>query len=368
MSNKVGLVSCAYSGLKLVAYQDFVGLVESVNHHPFFDVPVKKLSYYLGRSENTQPTEKEQYLIGLYPLVWTKNHFARPMDLDSTQVFTLFSKARILIHRLAKLEKTNEALRESIKKTSGYRSADQHNKNLLIQRADLVKEFFQAIPSIRITADNYQDEKCLIGYYTILIGIVNGLLASGDVQQELTAEQRLTITNEELDRIVRRKEMLVKGNYVLRDQHFSYLAIELGNYIAAQTGKQTDVNEIALTIKGYFTCEVSKLDRAKFMNFARIAKEVLGNSSDSISQAADDTDFIIRKIEQIESELNSLQGLIGGELFEVNKVTNGYEYKIVQVKPDTDKLFTDTLSASITTQSLDKKIAEIKARLASGKR
>lgn len=362
-SNKVSIVSCKFSGLKLVGYQDFIGLIEPNSHHPLFDVPVKKLSYYLGKSENNQPSEKEQYLIGLYPAVWTNNNFVMPMDLDSTQVFTLFSKARILIHRLAKLEKTNEALRESIKKTKGYRDADQHNKNILIQRADLIKEFFQSIPAVRITSDNYRDEKCLINYYTILISIVNGLLNSGEIQNELTVEQRLTITNEELDRIVRRKEMLVSGNYKLRDQHFSFLAIELGVYIAAQSGKQVDTNEIALMIKGFFTCEPTKLDRAKFMNFARIAKEVLSNSSDSISQAADDIDFIVRKIEQIESDLNSLQGLIGGELFEINKPVNGVEYKIIQVTENTDEVFKDTLQQSIAGSALASKLAEIKARL-----
>ena len=363
MSNKISLVSCQFSGLKLVGYQDFAGLIEPTSHHPLFDVPVRKLSYYLGKTENNQPTEKEQYLVGLYPAVWTNNAFVLPMDLDSTQVFTLFSKARILVHRLAKLEKTNEALRESIKKTQGYRSADQHNKNILIQRADLVKEFFQSIPAVRITSDNYQDEKCLISYYTILISIVNGLLNSGEVQNELTAEQRLTITNEELDRVVRRREMLVSGNFKLRDQHFSFLAIELGVYIAAQSGKQVDTNEIALMIKGFFTCEPQKLDRAKFMHFARIAKDVLSNSSESISQAADDIDFIVRKIEQIESELNSLQGLIGGELFEINKPVNGVEYKIVQVTTNTDEVFKDTLHQSVAGSAMTAKLAEIKARL-----
>lgn len=363
MSNKIGLVSCKFSGLKLVGYQDFIGLIEPTAHHPLFDVPVKKLSYYLSRTENNQPSEKEQYLIGLYPAVWTNNKFVIPSDLDSTQVFTLFSKARILIFRLAKLEKTNEALRESIKKTNGYRNADQHNKNILIQRADLIKEFFNSIPSIRITNDNYQDEKCLISYYNILIGIVNGLLNSGEVQAELTAEQRLTITNEELDRVVRRREMLVSGNFKLKDQHFSYLAIELGTYIAAQSGKNVDTNEIALMIKGFFTSETTKLDRAKFMNFARIAKDVLSNSSESTSQAADDIDFIIRKIEQIESELNTLQGLIGGELFTINKPVNGVEYKIVQVSANTDEVFKDTLQQSIAGSTLAAKMAEIKARV-----
>ena len=364
MSNKVGIISCAYSGLKLAAYQDFVGLIDNKMHHPLFDVKVTKLSRYLSNPDNSQPTEKEQYLVGLYPAVWCNNQFKVPMDLDSNQVFTLFNKARTLIHRLAKLERTNEALRESIKNTSGYRLASQHDKNLLIQRADLVKELFRSLPQFRVTKENSRTPHSLISYYNLLIGLVNGLINADDVRAELTAEDSLAITNEELDRVIKRKELLASGNFKLRDQHFSFLAIELGDYIAARSGKTTDTNELALMIKGFFTCDVSKLDRNKFQLFARIAREVLGNSSEAINQEAEDVEFIIRKIEQIESESNKIQGLLGGSIFEVNKQVNGIEYKIIETSNNTDEVFKDTLSGSISGQSLANKIAEIKARLA----
>ena len=372
MENKLGVnvVYCKVSGFKLVAYTDFNGLLVSEAVHPVFNCELGRLWNYI--KDNQQLNSKEEVLVGLWPLHFVSAQFKCAADIDSTGALKLVHKARTLISRLRKLYAYNSEIRQSIKNSSSYRQSTQQNKNLLIQRADLIKQFMLEIPRFVINEDNKSDIAAINNYYAILINVINSLINCETTRKQISAEVMLREQNNELDRIFARRKMLASGNFKLRDAHYTYLAAELGEYLKVQ-GKFLDIGAMADKIKNCLRVDVKieKLDRAFFMKFAAVAKQVLADSSDAISQEAEDADFIVRRIEQVESELNSLQGLLGGELFETNKVVNGVEYKILVTGAEgtnAKAVLNEAMAAPTAQAKLADAINRAKALLAAKKR
>lgn len=332
-ANGINFVYCKVSGFKLVAYTDFSGLIVPDVVHPIFNCDIYKVSDYIAN--NQQLSAKEEVLIGLWPLYFLNNNFKCATDINDVGALKLVHKARTLISRLRKLYTYNNEIRNATKNCATFRIATKQQQNLMIQRADLVKQLFQIIPKFVISEENKSDVAAINNYYSVIIDKINSVTNSEDTRKQLSTEAVLTAQNAELRRIAARHQMLAKGTFQLRDSHYSYLAQELGQYISKR-GKTVDVNAIALKIKDCLKIgvKIETIDRDFFIRFAEVAKEVLANSSESLSQEAEDSDFIVRRIEQVESSLNSLQGLLGGEVFEVNKVVNGVSYAVVVTGED----------------------------------
>ena len=372
MENKLGVnvVYCKVSGFKLVAYTDFEGLLINEAIHPVFNTDLNKLWNYI--KDNQQLSSKEEVLVGLWPLNFVSAEFKCAADIDSTGALKLMHRARTLISRLRKLYAYNTEIRQAVKNSSGYRQSSQQNKNILIQRADLIKQFSNEIPRFVVNQDNKSDVAAINNYYSILINVINSLINCENTRKQISAEAMLREQNNELDRIFARRKMLASGNFKLRDAHYTYLAAELGEYLKGQ-GRILDIGTMAEKIKNCLRADVKveKLDRAFFMKFASVAKQVLADSSDALSQEAEDADFIVRRIEQVESELNSLQGLLGGELFETNKVVNGVEYKILVTGAEganSKAVLNEALAAPTAQANLVDAINRAKVLLAAKKR
>ena len=350
MDNKLGVnvVYCKVSGFKLVAYTDFDGLLINEAVHPVFHTELSKLWDYI--KDNQQLNSKEEVLVGLWPLYFVNANFKCAADIDSTGALKLVHKARTLISRLRKLYAYNSEIRATIKASNCYHIATQQNKNVMIQRADLIKKFANSIPKFVVSSENKNDVAAINNYYAILIDEINSLINCEDTRKQVSAEVVLREQNRELERIFSRRKMLASGNFKLRDAHYTYRGAELGEY---------------LKVQGRF------LDREFFMRFAKVAKQVLADSSDAISQEAEDSDFIVRRIEQVESALNSLQGLLGGELFEANKVVNGVAYKVIVTGAEgtnAKAVLNEAMAAPTAQANLVNAISRAKALLASKKR
>ena len=372
MESKLGVnvVYCKISGFKLVAYTDFNGLLLSEAVHPVFNCELGRLWNYI--KDNQQLSAKEEVLVGLWPLAFINAQFKCAADIDSIGALKLMHKARTLISRLRKLYAYNSEIRAAVKNSVGDRQSSQQNKNVMIQRADLIKQFILEIPKFVISEENKSDVAAINNYYAILINVINSLINCEDTRKQISAEVMLREQNNELDRIFSRRKLLASGNFKLRDAHYAYLATELGEYLKVQ-GKMLDVSAMATRIKDCIKPDVKieKLDRGFFMHFAKVAKQVLADSSDAISQEAEDADFIVRRIEQVESELNSLQGLLGGTVFEVNKSVNGVGYSILKTgeEPVNAKVVLNEALAAPTAQAnLAAAINRAKALLAAKKK